>query len=79
MFLLQLSYYKYSEFIAKLTHFAFVRTFSDLQDDLAEIQNNEERARYCCQRLLCRTLAGNNVYILTITSPGTQASQNDKY
>ena len=56
--------------------------FSDLQDDLAEIQNNEERARYCCQRLLCRTLAGNNVYILTVTSPGTQARSahalNDK-
>ena len=43
-----------------------------MQDDLNAIQNNEARARYCSQRLLCRTLAGNNVYILTITSPASQ-------
>lgn len=45
---------------------------SDLQEDLAAIQNNEARAQFCSQRLLCRTLAGNNVYILTITSPASQ-------
>jgi hypothetical protein len=27
------------------------------------------RSRYCQQRLLCRSLAGNNVYVLTITAP----------
>ncbi len=43
--------------------------FSDLQDDLSAIQDDEVRSRYCSQRLLCRTLAGNNVYVLTITSP----------
>ena len=47
---------------------------SDMQEDLAAIQNNPARAIYCSQRLLCRTLAGNNVYILTITSPGTSVS-----
>ena len=47
---------------------------SDMQEDLAAIQNNPARAIYCSQRLLCRTLAGNNVYILTITSPGTTVS-----
>ena len=45
-----------------------------MQEDLAAIQNNPARAIYCSQRLLCRTLAGNNVYILTITSPGTTVS-----
>ena len=45
---------------------------SDMQDDLNAIQNNANRAKYCSQRLLCRTLAGNNVYILTITSPASQ-------
>ena len=39
---------------------------------MAAIQNNEARAQFCSQRLLCRTLAGNNVYILTITSPASQ-------
>ena len=50
----------------------FRLSFSDMQDDLNAIQNNESRAKYCSQRLLCRTLAGNNVYILTITSPASQ-------
>ena len=48
---------------------------SDLQEDLSAIQNNPTRAIYCSQRLLCRTLAGNNVYILTVTSPGTTVSE----
>ena len=45
-----------------------------MQEDLTAIQNNPARAIYCSQRLLCRTLAGNNVYILTVTSPGTAVS-----
>ena len=53
--------------------------FSDLQEDLAAIQNNPSRSIYCSQRLLCRTLAGNNVYILTVTSPGTTVSNHVKY
>ena len=28
-----------------------------------------ERSQFCSQRLLCRTLAGNNVHVLTISSP----------
>ena len=27
------------------------------------------RSQFCSQRLLCRTLAGNNVHVLTISSP----------
>ena len=53
----------------------FLLSNSDLQEDLAAIQNNPARAIYCSQRLLCRTLAGNNVYILTVTSPGTTVSE----
>ena len=51
--------------------------FSDMQEDLTAIQNNPARAIYCSQRLLCRTLAGNNVYILTVTSPGTAVSNRN--
>ena len=53
-------------------------TFSDLQEDLAAIQNNPSRAQFCSQRLLCRTLAGNNVYILTITAPASQEDMKRK-
>ena len=52
--------------------------FSDLQEDLAAIQNNPARAQFCSQRLLCRTLAGNNVYILTITAPASQEDMKRK-
>ena len=48
--------------------------FSDLQEDLSSIQSNIARSQFCSQRLLCRTLAGNNVYILTITSPASEVS-----
>ena len=50
---------------------------SDLQDDLASIQTDVDRALVCTQRLLCRTLAGNNVYVLTVTQPATQVSRWD--
>ena len=37
-------------------------------------QNDEERSQYCKIRLLCRSLAGNSVHVLTITSPTTEDS-----
>ncbi|XP_069037898.1 cytosolic carboxypeptidase 2 isoform X2 [Lepisosteus oculatus] len=44
-------------------------TFSDLQLYLARVANHPVRARHCKFRVLCRSLAGNPVYVLTITSP----------
>ncbi|KAM7348742.1 nna1 carboxypeptidase isoform 3-T3 [Cochliomyia hominivorax] len=46
-------------------------TYSDLQDYLMEIQKNPIKSKFCKLRLLCRTLAGNNVYYLTVTTPTT--------
>ena len=43
--------------------------YSDLTEDLLNIQSNPERSQFCSQRLLCRTLAGNNVHLLTISTP----------
>jgi cytosolic carboxypeptidase protein 2/3 len=43
--------------------------FSSSQDYLNEIQNDRFKSQYCKQKILCRTLAGNFVYMLTITSP----------
>ena len=36
-----------------------------------EIQRHPVKSKYCKLRLLCRSLAGNNVYYLTVTSPTT--------
>nr|XP_015194124.1 PREDICTED: cytosolic carboxypeptidase 2 [Lepisosteus oculatus] len=44
-------------------------TFSDLQLYLSRVANHPVRARHCKFRVLCRSLAGNAVYVLTITSP----------
>lgn len=44
-------------------------TYSDLQDYLMKIQNNPAKSKFCKLRLLCRSMAGNNVYYLTVTEP----------
>lgn len=38
------------------------------QDYLMEIQKHPVKSKFCKLRLLCRTLAGNNVYYLTVTT-----------
>ncbi|XP_056373676.1 cytosolic carboxypeptidase 3 isoform X2 [Hyla sarda] len=52
-------------------------TYSNLQDYLARIANDPERSRYCKIRVLCHSLAGNIVYVLTITNP-TAATKDPK-
>ncbi|XP_071809409.1 uncharacterized protein [Asterias amurensis] len=44
-------------------------TYSDLQDYLQNLTNDPVCSKFCKQRILCRSLAGNIVNILTITSP----------
>lgn len=44
-------------------------TYSDLQDYLMELANHPIKSIFSTLRLLCKTLAGNNVYYVTITSP----------
>ncbi|XP_049312236.1 cytosolic carboxypeptidase Nna1 isoform X3 [Bactrocera dorsalis] len=44
-------------------------TYSDLQDYLMTIQKDPVKSKFCKLRLLCRSLAGNNVYYLTVTAP----------
>ncbi|XP_077325302.1 cytosolic carboxypeptidase 3 isoform X2 [Lithobates pipiens] len=48
-------------------------TYSNLQDYLAGIASDPERSKYCKMRVLCHSLAGNIVYVLTITSPSPAA------
>ncbi|KAM4618110.1 cytosolic carboxypeptidase 2 [Discoglossus pictus] len=55
-------------------------TYSDLQKDLQSMTSDPDRAHYCKLRALCRSLAGNTVYLLTITSPSSNptATANKK-
>ena len=53
-------------------------TYSDLQDYLNEIQVDHEKSQYCKQKVLCRSLAGNYIYMLTITNPTTASVQQTK-
>ena len=47
----------------------FILISSCLQDYLSDITSDPVKSKLCKQRVLCRTLAGNLVYVLTITSP----------
>ncbi|XP_028412237.1 cytosolic carboxypeptidase 2-like isoform X3 [Dendronephthya gigantea] len=44
-------------------------TYTDLQEYLSKLCKDPCRSQYCKQRTLTRTLAGNFVYLMTITSP----------
>ncbi|XP_069888429.1 cytosolic carboxypeptidase 2 [Dipodomys merriami] len=51
-----------------LAHF-YPYTYTDLQCHLLAIANNPVQSQFCKFRALCRSLAGNTVYLLTITNP----------
>lgn len=40
-----------------------------LKEYLMAIQKDPIKSTFCKLRLLCRTLAGNNVYYVTVTAP----------
>uniref|UniRef100_A0A673U3J7 Cytosolic carboxypeptidase 2 n=1 Tax=Suricata suricatta TaxID=37032 RepID=A0A673U3J7_SURSU len=44
-------------------------TYTDLQCYLVSVANNPVQSQFCKLRTLCRSLAGNTVYLLTITNP----------
>ncbi|KAH0621185.1 hypothetical protein JD844_022240 [Phrynosoma platyrhinos] len=49
-------------------------TYSDLQRYLLTLVNNPVCSQYCKVRPLCNSLAGNTVYLLTITNPSKSAA-----
>ncbi|CAH0721592.1 unnamed protein product, partial [Brenthis ino] len=53
-------------------------TYSDLQEYLSRLQAHPVKSTYSKLRLLCRTLAGNNVYYLTITAPQNPNEMDQK-
>lgn len=50
-------------------------TYSDLQRYLRAVAGDPARSQYCVVRALCRSLAGNIVYMLTITAPSGGAAK----
>ncbi|CAH2276640.1 cytosolic carboxypeptidase 3 isoform X1, partial [Pelobates cultripes] len=58
--------------------YCYPYTYSNLQDYLANIANDPERSKYCKIRVLCHSLAGNMVYVLTITNPSTTGELKKK-
>ncbi|NXT00119.1 CBPC2 carboxypeptidase, partial [Jacana jacana] len=50
-------------------------TYTDLQRYLGGLAGDPACSRYCAVRALCRSLAGNTVYLLTITSPAGAAAK----
>lgn len=42
---------------------------SSLQDYLHQMLSDKKKAKFCKHRVLCHTIAGNPVPLLTITSP----------
>ncbi|XP_037087908.1 cytosolic carboxypeptidase 2-like [Pollicipes pollicipes] len=51
-------------------------TFSALQDHLRQMQGDTFISSICHQRVLCRSLAGNPIYLLTITAPDAPATKS---
>ncbi|NWS74582.1 CBPC2 carboxypeptidase, partial [Crotophaga sulcirostris] len=50
-------------------------TYSELQHYLQALVRDPQRSRYCAVRSLCRSLAGNTIFLLTITSPSGTAGK----
>jgi hypothetical protein len=50
-------------------------SFTDLRNDLDAIESNEERGENISRKLLCKTLAGEDCEIITITSKGDVEAQ----
>ena len=53
-------------------------TYSDLHRYLCRVVRQPSTAAYCKLRVLCRSLAGNPVYVLTITAPGSSLDSHVK-
>ncbi|KER24734.1 hypothetical protein T265_07684 [Opisthorchis viverrini] len=59
-------------FTDDLVYFAacYPYTYTQLKEYLHSIDSDPSKRRYCHQRVLCQTLAGNDVPFLTISEPG---------
>ncbi|XP_053321137.1 cytosolic carboxypeptidase 3 [Spea bombifrons] len=58
--------------------YSYPYTYSNLQDYLAGIATDPKKSKCCKIRLLCQSLAGNMVYVLTITNPNATTIERKK-
>jgi len=50
--------------------YSYPYTYSDLISDIFEIENDIQKRSICSRKLLCKTLAGNDCDVITITEKG---------
>uniref|UniRef100_A0A8C9IQ46 Cytosolic carboxypeptidase 2 n=1 Tax=Piliocolobus tephrosceles TaxID=591936 RepID=A0A8C9IQ46_9PRIM len=60
--------FPYDQDTCFFAHF-YPYTYTDLQCYLLSVANNPIQSQFCKLQTLCRSLAGNSVYLLTITNP----------
>ncbi|XP_055137514.1 cytosolic carboxypeptidase 2 [Symphalangus syndactylus] len=60
--------FPYDQDTCFFAHF-YPYTYTDLQCYLLSVANNPIQSQFCKFQTLCRSLAGNTVYLLTITNP----------
>ncbi|XP_030621197.1 cytosolic carboxypeptidase 2 [Chanos chanos] len=60
--------FPYDDDTCYLAH-CYPYTYSQLQRYLRGVVSDPAKASYCKIRVLCRSLAGNSVYVLTVTAP----------
>ncbi|XP_059479393.1 cytosolic carboxypeptidase 2-like [Neocloeon triangulifer] len=70
-------YFPYDNDTVYIAH-CYPYTYSTLQDYLLNLQNHPVKSEYTKLRLLCRSLAGNNVYYLTVTEPSSSEEKKKK-
>ncbi|XP_041746659.1 cytosolic carboxypeptidase 2 isoform X3 [Coregonus clupeaformis] len=61
--------FPYNSDTCYLSH-CYPYTYTHLQRYLSRLTSNSATGAYCKLRVLCRSLAGNAVHVLTVTSPG---------
>ncbi|PAA63465.1 hypothetical protein BOX15_Mlig033678g1 [Macrostomum lignano] len=69
--------FEHSEDTVYFAH-CYPYTYSDLVDYLQKLQDDPVKSQFCKQRVLCRSLAGNAVHLLTIGTGPTQTQQQQQ-
>ncbi|XP_063683095.1 cytosolic carboxypeptidase 2-like isoform X25 [Bolinopsis microptera] len=66
--------FPYTSDVCYFSH-CYPYSYTDLQKDLLEIANDAVKSQYVKQRILCHSLGGNMVHLLTVTTPSTHLTE----
>ena len=53
-------------------------TYTDLQNYLADITTDPVKSKMIKSRILCKSLAGNSIHILTVSNPSKNSQSDDR-